>query len=134
MDQPKRGALLTIFALLFALLALSNLSKPLEWGETTGFVLFGFRLSGLANAIVGPLFGIFLAVYAYGIWKMKRWAMPMSHAYATYVVINLLIWNLRYPPTEQSYGLGFMLIYLIIAIGVSVGAAIVLTRRREELV
>ena len=45
--------LLRVAAVLFALLAVSNLLKPVQlWGVHTGFVLFGHRLSGMANALV----------------------------------------------------------------------------------
>jgi hypothetical protein len=129
----QRGRALTIFAILFAILAVSNLLKPLQIGEQTGFVFFGNRLSGTANAIAGPLFGIYLAVYAYGIWNMRRFALPMGHAYATYVILNLMLWSLN-DQTEQTAGyVVFGLVYAVVAIGVSLGAAILLTKRKAEL-
>lgn len=134
MSQGARGGALTVFAILFALLAISNFLKPLQLGgEQTGFVLFGERLSGLPNQIAGPLFGAFLAVYAYGIWTMRRWALPMGHAYATYVVLNLALFSLRasYPDT-LTYKI-FMVVYAAVAIGVAAGAAVILTRRKAEL-
>src|SRR5262249_22561619 len=76
MNKPDRGPLLTVFALLFGLLPISDLAKPLEaslgGGLRPGFVLLGHRLSGAANAVVGPLFGLYLLVYAAGIWRMRR--------------------------------------------------------------
>ena len=79
MAQAERGQALTTFAILFGLLAISNLLKPFQFGgEQTGFVFFGSRLSGAPNAIIGPVFGIFLAVYAYAIWNMRRFAIPMA--------------------------------------------------------
>lgn len=133
MSQPSRGRALTVFAALFAILAVSNLLKPLALGPETGFVLLGQRLSGTANAIAGPLFGIFLLVYAAGIWRMRRFALPLGHAYAAYVVLNLILFSLRMP---QRPGLGyklFGLVYSLVAIGVSSGAAFLLHRRRHEL-
>jgi len=134
MPQAQRGRALTTFAILFGLLALSNLLKPLQLGgDRTGFVFFGSRLSGLANDIAGPLFGVFLAVYAFGIWTMRRFALPMGHAYATYVILNLIFFSFRatYPDTVQ-YKI-FMAVYAAIAIGVSLGAAVMLTQRKAEL-
>ena len=53
-DQTERGTLLSIFTILFAVLAVSNLLKPLQpLGDETGFVLFGTRLTGTANLIAG---------------------------------------------------------------------------------
>lgn len=134
MPESKRGRTLTIFAILFGILAISNLLKPLQiGGEQTGFVFFGVRLSGLWNTIVGPLFGVFLAVYAWGIWNMRRFAMPMAHFYATYVVLNLILFTMIQPEPESTAFKIFSLVYAAVAIGVSVGAAIELTRRKNEL-
>lgn len=134
MSQAQRGTTLTVFAVLFALLAVSNILKPFQiGGDHTGFVFFGERLSGTANTIVGPLFGLFLLLYASGIWRMKRFAMPMAHAYATYVLINLGRFAYINP---RSGGVGetvFLLAYTVVAIGVSVAAAVILTKRKTEL-
>lgn len=132
MANRERGTALTIFAILFGILAISNMTKPLQIGDSTGFVFLGQRTSGLANMILGPLFGIYLAVYAYGIWNMKRFALPMAHAYATYVILNLILWSLRSTP-EQNLSLPFTVIYAVVAIGVSLGAAVMLTQRKAEL-
>src|SRR3989454_8602101 len=82
MNESDRGPLLTAFAVLFGILALSDLAKPIEAGLggdlRPGFVFFGHRLSGTANAVVGPLFGLYLLLYAAGIWRMRRWALPMG--------------------------------------------------------
>jgi hypothetical protein len=133
MAQSQRGPALTIFAVLFALLAVSNTLKPLGIGEQTGFVFFGQKLSGLPNLILGPLFGLYLAVYAYGIWNMKRFALPMGHAYATYVILNLILFSMRNPGPQSTGETVFIVVYAAIAIGVSVAAAVTLTRRKTEL-
>jgi hypothetical protein len=132
MSRAERGRALTVFAVLFGVLAISNLLKPLQLGgEQTGFVLFGIRLSGLANAVFGPLFGLFLAVYAYGIWNMRRFALPMGHAYATYVVLNLIFFSFN--PNAATLSVAFMAAYAAVAIGVSLGAAVLLTKRKADL-
>jgi hypothetical protein len=134
MAQATRGTTLTVFAILFGILAISNLLKPFQFGgEQTGFVLFGARLSGFANTVAGPLFGIFLALYAYGIWNMRRFALPMSHAYALYVILNLIFFTFRTPsPDTVGYKI-FGAVYALIAIGISLSAAVILTRRKAEL-
>lgn len=133
MSTKERGTALTVFAVLFAILAISNLLKPFQFGGAgTAFVFLGQRMSGMWNLILGPLFGLFLGVYAYGIWNMKRFAMPMAHAYATYVILNLVLWSLREPPTDSLpmwAGLG----YAAVAIGVSATAAVMLTQRKADL-
>jgi hypothetical protein len=134
MPQAQRGRALSIFAVLFALLALSNLLKPFRiGGDQTGFVFFGSRLSGVANTIVGPLFGLFQLVYAYGIWTMRRFALPMGHAYATYVILNLILFNFRNTVPDTIGYKVFGIVYSAIAIGVSLGAAVLLTKRKAEL-
>jgi len=133
--RAERGPFLTVAAILFCLLAISNLSKPLQIGPHTGFVLFGERLDGMANLIAGPIFGAILATYAYGVWTMRRWAVPLGGLYAAYVVANLVLFPFRTPP-PPSAGTGwqvFGLVYAAIAIGVSGGAWWTLSRRRDEL-
>jgi hypothetical protein len=118
-----------MFAVLFGILAVSNLAKPLRLGAETGFVLFGHRLEGTPNAIAGPLFGLFLLVYAIGIWRKRRWALPMAWVYAAYVVVNLVLFTM-YAPRRPGIGFAiFGLVYAAVAIGVSGGAALLLSRR-----
>ena len=137
MNDPDRGPLLTLLAVLFGLLALSNLAKPLEaglgGGLRPGFVLFGHRLSGTANAVVGPLFGLYLLVYAAGIWRRRRWALPVGTVYAVYVIVNLTLFMLR-DPEPMREGVLFGAIYALVALGVSWGAVWVLSQRRAALI
>lgn len=136
MSQSSRGRELTVCAVLFGILAVSNLLKPFQFGgEQTGFVLFGHRLTGPANAIAGPLFGIFLAVYALGIWRLKRYALPMAYAYAAYVVVNLVLFTVFGPPPPGT-GIGYVIfgvVYATVAIGVSAGTAYLLRGKRDHL-
>jgi len=124
--------MLRMFALLFSLMALSDLLTPFADTMRTGFVLFGQRLTGTANAVVAPLFALFLAGYAYSIWTERRVALPLGVAYAVYVVANLVSWSLRKPAGETLDPV-FAVLYLIVAVGVSSGAAVLLYRRRRQL-
>ena len=134
MAQTERGTTLTIFAVLFAILAVSNLLKPLQiGGEETGFVLFGTRLAGTPNVIAGIIAGFYLLVYAYGIWNMKRFAVGMAHAYALYVILNLLMFMFRDVEGADQLGIIGSIAYSGVAIGVSLGSAIMLTKRKAEL-
>jgi hypothetical protein len=136
MDERDRGPLLTVLALLFGLLAVSDLAKPLEaslgGGLRPGFVLFGHRLSGTPNAVVGPLFGLYLLVYATGIWRMRRFALPMGAVYAVYVIVNLTLFTVR-DPEPMREGMLFGVIYTLVAVGVSWGAVWLLSQRRAAL-
>ena len=134
MTQPSRGPLLTTFAVLFAILALSNFLKPFHLDPNAGFVFFGVKTHGIANAILGPAFGALLVAYAIGIWRMRRWVLPIAYAYAGYVILNLLLFTIRNAGSSGAQSPVFMIIYIAIAIGVSSGSAVLLHRRKQELV
>jgi len=130
----RRGRFLTILAVSFGFLAVSNLLKPLGLeGETTGLVFLGRRLSGTANLVMGPAFGVVLGVYAWSVWNLKRLALPISYAYAAYVVANLSLYGMREPVAEGPGGIPAFLMYAALAIGASVASAVLLTRRKEQL-
>ena len=131
----SRGAVLTTLAVLMGLIAVSNFMKPVAQAmsapATVGFMFFGHRLHGLSNAVVGPLFGVLLATYAYGAWNRRRWVAPLAVGYAIYVILNLILFTMNLPAGE-NYGLAFGVIYSAVAIGVS-GGAIYLVRNRHLL-
>ena len=131
----SRDRVLTALAVLMGIMAISNLFKPIAQtmspDSSAGFVFFGNRLHGVANAIIGPLFGCFLATYAYGVWTMQRWVIPIALAYAAYVPVNLVLFAMDPPP--GSGGAVFGAIYAIVAIGVSGGGAWYLYTRRNQL-
>lgn len=134
MNGRQRGTALTIFAILFALLATSNFLKPLHvGGAQTGFVFLGTRTSGVANLILGPLFGLILAAYASGIWRMKRYALPLGYAYFAYVIINMTLFTMKNSEARNGGNPLFGLVYAAVAAGVTLAAAMILTRRRADL-
>jgi hypothetical protein len=135
MEQGKRRLPLKLCAIAFSLLAISDLTKPFSQSHDphAGLVFFGTKLIGTADLIIAPLFAAFLAIYAIGIWRMKRYAMPMAYGYATYVLINLLLFVLKHTNPRDRGGLPFMAMYVTVALGVSIGSAVLLTLRREEL-
>jgi hypothetical protein len=133
--RPPLGWFLTTMAVLFVVLALSDFTKALQFAGNPavgGLVVFGHKFHGVAhNLILGPLFGIVLLTYAYGIWNLRGWALPFSIVYAFYVPTNLvLFWSLHQlpPPT-----MGFILIYLFLSLTGSIGTAIYLAYHRERL-
>jgi hypothetical protein len=134
MEDNSRGPLLTAFAVLFALLAVSDFSKPFHLSPDAGFVFFGGKTHGIANAILGPAFGLMLAIYAIGIWRMRRWALPIAYVYAGYVILNLSLYTIRNAGSPGQPPRAFMVGYIAIAIGISAASAIVLHRRRPVLV
>ncbi|MGH7823011.1 MAG: hypothetical protein ACREQ9_24905 [Candidatus Binatia bacterium] len=134
-EAAKRDRILTTLAVLMAIMAFSNFMKPVGQAmrpeSTAGFVFFGTRLNGVANAIVGPLFGLLLAAYSYGVWRMRSWAVPIACAYAAYVVLNLVLFT--FSPQGAATPLAFAVAYSAVAIGVSSGGAYYLYSRRAEL-
>ena len=134
--MAKRNGVLTGLAIAMGLLAISNLLKPITQSAdpsgNAGFVFFGTRLTGTANLIAGPVFGAILATYAYGVWTVRRWVVPLAIAYAGYVVVNLALF-MSNPPPGGDPGLVFGLVYAAVAIGVSAGGAWYLWQHKEEL-
>jgi hypothetical protein len=130
-DAAPGRLLLRSFALLFALMALSDLLKPFVYTETVGFVFLGQRLSGTPNIVAALSFSAFLAAYAWSIWREKKVAVTMGTVYAVYVLANLVLWNFR-KPADAEAPLLFVIPYLISAIGVSSGAAILLRKHADR--
>ncbi len=134
MANSRRGGGLTALAILFAILAVSDILKPLHLeGPTTGLVFFGKRLSGTPNAILGPILGIILLSYAAGIWRMHRYAMYLGYAYAIYVTINLVLFSARNPPAASQGEMIFGIVYIVLAVALSWGTAILLSLRKADL-
>ena len=134
MANSKRSTALTTLAILFAILAVTDILKPLHLeGPTTGLVFFGKRLSGVPNAILGPILGIFLLTYAAGIWRMRRYAISLGYAYAIYVTINLVLFSIRNPPPASQGERIFGLVYVVLALASSWGTAVLLRRSKEDL-
>ncbi len=134
MADSKRGGMLTTLAVLFAILASTDILKPLHLeGPTTGLVFFGERLSGTPDAILGPLLGIVLLIYAAGIWRMRRYAMYLGYAYAIYVTLNLALFSARNPPPALQSEMIFDTVYVIFAFAFSWGTAILLHRHKVDL-
>jgi len=129
--ERKRGWFLTLAADLFGLLALSNFLKPVMADARTGFVFFGHRLSGVPNAILGPVFGLILVAYVIAIWQMRRFALPLGWAYAAYVVANTILFSLY--STDKPLSPALLVATLVVGLGVPIGSAIVLTQKRAQL-
>lgn len=141
MGRSRRGWFLTTVAVLFVLVAISNLLKPVLADAQTGFVFFGHRLSGLANDILGPLFGAILLTLAILIWRMQHLALPLAWIYSAYVASNVILFAIVDPggaavPGGVSTAHGRMILsvtFAAVGIGVPLATSVVLTRRKAEL-
>jgi hypothetical protein len=132
MAQKSRGITLTIFAILFVLLAISDFAKPLSHSPGVGFVFLGTRLTGTPNAIMGPLFGFLLLAYAYGIWTMRRWAVPVAYIFTGWVVLNTVLYSMKNRDAPQP-SVAVAIGSIAIGIGIPLATAILLSRRRADL-
>lgn len=135
-NERKRDPFLTAMAILFGVLAVSNFTKAFQFSSDPthlGIVIFGVRFESFAsNLILGPLTGLVLAAYAYGLWTRRRWVLPLSIFYAFYVPVNLVLFWHRDVGPELPPVVG-LLGYLAVALGGSIGTALYLTAHRREL-
>jgi hypothetical protein len=132
--RRARGPFLTTMAVLFGVLAVSNTTKAwqhLQDPKMLGIVVFGVRFETLAtNLVIGPSMGLVLAAYAYGLWTLRRWVLPLSMAYAFWVPVNLVLFWYRQPVTDTPNLLGIVA-YLVVALGGSIGTALYAAWHRE---
>ena len=135
MDRPKPGVTLTILALLFVLVAIESILKPYASGPESGFMLLGFRTDGLLEAIVARVHAVLMLGLAYGIWRLKRFALYFLLVYTPYILVNIIVYTFRYEwysPAALSAPV-FAAIWTSISLGVPGGTAYLLSRRRPEL-
>ena len=135
MDPPKPGVALTISALIFVVAAVQSILKPFDTGPEAGFMLLGFRTDGLLEAIVARVHAALMLGLAYGIWRLRRYALYFLLVYTPYVLLNLILYSLRYewPAPGDLPAPLIAVIYALIALGVPGGTAYLLSRRRPEL-
>jgi len=142
MAEAKRGRLLTLFAILVALLAIEDLIKPLLGSSTAtvsgarvqgSIVFFGMRLQG-SWMYVGWLVAAFLLALAVGVWRMRRYASLMANCYAVYVLLNIVIYTAIHPPPKTQADLMFAVAYETIAVTGAWTLAILLRRERAHLI
>ena|SRR5208337_2635849 len=128
MPNKSRGVALTILALLFVVVAITNFLKPFHLFPNDGFVFLGTKLTGVANAVVATLFGIVLLVYAYGIWSMRKFALPLAYIAVLCVIVNMVLYTMKNGAVRP-----LPLVNVEIGIGVPLAAAILLSSRRGDL-
>ena len=79
---------------------------------------------------MGPLFGIILLVYAYGIWAMRKFALQVAYIFLLWVLLNMTLFAVK---NQSTQALAANLVAAIVGIGVPLASAIVLHRRRADL-
>ncbi len=131
-EQAQRGVTLSIFAILFGLLAISNFLKPLHLDPDAAFVFLGTKMTGTANTTLSILFGILLAVYGYGIWTMRKIALVIAYLYFPWVVVNMILYTAKNPDAPPP-ALLVSVASVVVGIGVPLATIMILHGRRAEL-
>ena len=143
--RTRRGGFLTAMPILLALAGTVDLvkafTKPAPPGQkmmgmdapATGIMFLGVLHTGPSVTILGVLLGATLFFYAFGIWRMKRYAMTLAWTYAAYVILNVTLFTIRNPPPRTRGAMILAVVYSVGAIVLTVGAAGALTRRRSDL-
>jgi hypothetical protein len=52
------------------------------------------------SAVVAPLFGIILRVYTYGIWAMRKFALPVAYICLLCVILNMVLFTMKNSDTR----------------------------------
>ena len=134
--KPTRGIFLTVMTPLYVLLAISNFTKPIQrlrHRETAGLVILGHRLESFgANLFFGPLFGLIIFAYAWGVWKMKWWVLPIAMVYAVYVPVNLTLFWFTHGSGEHP-SMNFIILYLVLSLSGSVISGLYLSYHHDRL-
>jgi hypothetical protein len=106
--DPDRPAWMTAMALFCALTVMF-----LAWRD--GFVpevgnaevWLGFELHGAAARLSAPLHWAIFATGAWGFWRAAPWITPAAAAYASYVSVSHLVWNVT-SPSGGGWRAGFV--------------------------
>jgi hypothetical protein len=128
MATKSRGATLTIFAVLFAFVAITDFLKPFHLFPNDGFVFLGIKLTGAANAIMAPLAGIIILACAYGIFSMRKFALPIAYIFVLSVMLNMVLYTMKNHSTRP-----LPIANVVVGLGVPLALAIILHRRRADL-
>jgi hypothetical protein len=128
MATKSRGATLTIFALLFAFVAITDFLKPFHLFPNDGFVFLGTKLTGAANAVMAPFAGITILICAYGIFTMRKFALPIAYIFVLSVMLNMVLYTMKNHATRP-----LPIANVVVGLGVPLALAIILHRRRADL-
>ena len=120
-----------VMAALLALRALTNVFKPL--GAGTGLVFFGKLLHGIPNLVLAPALGIYMLIYAYGMYDKRQYALPMGILYAVFVTFNVFLFP-AFEPMPGGWGMGAYSVFGLIAIGGAALGAWLMWAQRDDLV
>ena len=92
----------------------------------------GWKSRGAALTIFAILFGLCLALYAYGIWAMRRFALPVAYIYTAWVIVNMVLYSMK-NRSEPHPSLIFTIAATAIGVGVPLATALIRSRRQNDL-
>lgn len=96
-------------------------------------VVLGVRRNGAGAEILALPVAAVLLFYGVGICRMKRLAVTVAWQCAAYVILNVTLFMIRNSWPSTPGAMIFAIVYLVVAITLTVETAIVLTRRRAGL-
>ena len=99
-----------VLAVLITLRAATNFGKPFTAGSR--FVVFGHLLGGVFTSIVAPAVGIYMLIYAYGLWQGASWAKPVGIAYALWATANVVLFPV-FEPLPGGFGLPAYMLFAV---------------------
>ncbi|MFN7953589.1 MAG: hypothetical protein U0610_17820 [bacterium] len=132
--QPQRGALLSTIAVLLGLQAISHLTMFAlhMWRPKLGVVFLGARFHSIpGNLVVGGALGAVLTAYAYGLWKLKAWVVPIAAGYALYMPVNLTVYWFLHPEIAQDRVFFWLAYHVVLLLGF-VGAGLHVIQHRDR--
>jgi hypothetical protein len=130
MSESSRIALKT-FAVLIALRALTNVVKLFDPDQL--FVCFGTVLTGDTMRPVAASFGVAMLLLAYGVWRLRPWALPAAVGYALYVTLNIALYAVANPLSKSELPPAFWAAFIGFGLGITWGGAALLWVNRDRL-
>lgn len=114
---PTQRRTLQALAILIAFRGAGNVLK--RFGTGSGLVVMGTLLP--PDTPLAPILGALMLAYAYGLWTVRRWSVPLGVAYALFATANLVLFPIVHglPPriTMPMY-----LVYVVGGLAMSWGA------------
>jgi hypothetical protein len=116
-----------VLAVLIALRSLGNFGK--RFGTGSGLVVFGRLLP--PDTLLAPTLGVYMIVYAIGLWGARPFALPMGVLYALFVTANLVLFPVvtGLPPGIRPWMYG---VYVVFGLAIAWGAVVLLVRARAR--
>ena len=107
-----------VLAVLLGLRGLMNLGKvPL--GTGTGIVLGGTLFTEGTPLVAGSIgLGLYMLLWAWGLWRAAGWAVPMGVAYVALVVVNIVRFPTIPGQLRENIPMAAYVAYGIVAIAV----------------